>query len=94
MVKSLQILPNNIKSNSASEKVLTDFQVYWCFSYQHEGFNLLSKQLDEWIYFWNIFRPLRSLQCGGKYILFEAKLKAGNPKESTPLNNMQEDTIN
>ena len=26
---------------------------------------------------------------GGKYILFEAKLKARNPKESTPLNNIR-----
>ena len=64
MVKCLQILPSNIKSNSASAKVSADFQVYWCFSYQHEGFNLLSKQLmSAWIYFWNISRPLRPLQC-------------------------------
>jgi len=26
---------------------------------------------------------------GGEYILFEAKLKARNPKESTPLNNIR-----
>ena len=31
----------------------------------------------------------RSGDNGGKYILFEAKLKARNPKESTPLNNIR-----
>ena len=30
-----------------------------------------------------------STMIGGKYILFEAKLKARNPKESTPLNNIR-----
>ena len=42
------------------------------------------------------FRPAKqtltvtsSAHAGGKYILFEAKLKARNPKESTPLNNIR-----
>ena len=64
MVKCLQILPNNINPIVLVRKCQQTFK--------STGVSLTSTEdlicaevlkFDEWIYFWNISRPLRPLQC-------------------------------